>query len=73
MPTFLRSLKLKEKYFDPHRGTVVKTNGLYDVEKVGIHEGPFVTSSIAEKDTSCKNFCEYELSFMFLSSKVLSS
>ena len=45
---FGSGLKLKEKYFGPYKVTTVKTNDHYDVEKVGIYKGPFVTSSIAE-------------------------
>ena len=45
---FDSDLKLKEKYFGPYKVTVIKTNNSYDLEKVGIHEETFVTSSVAK-------------------------
>lgn len=40
--------KLRAKYLGPYRITRVKANNIYDVEKVGIDEGPQVTSTCAE-------------------------
>ena len=48
MTIFLRSPKLKEKYFDPYRITAFKINDRYTLEKVQIHEGPFVKSSVTK-------------------------
>ena len=47
MVTFLRGLKLKEKYFGRYRFTTVKTKDHYDAENVGIHEGPSVALGAA--------------------------
>lgn len=41
-------LKLRGKFLGPYRITKVKRNGGYMVNKLGIHEGPAVSSSTAE-------------------------
>jgi len=41
-------LKLRSKFLGPYRVTKVKPNDRYDVEKVGIHEGPMITSTAAD-------------------------
>lgn len=41
-------LKLRPKFFGPYKITDVKKNDRYDVEKVGIHEGPRITSTAAD-------------------------
>ena len=46
MVTFLRDMKLKEKYFGLYRVIALKTNNRYDGEKVEILEEPFITSNI---------------------------
>ena len=48
MVKFLRSPKLKEEYFDSYKITAFKTNDCYAVEKVRIHEGLFVKSSVTK-------------------------
>lgn len=45
---FLPGLKLHSLYLGPYRITNVRPNERYDVEKVGHHEGPIVTSSAAD-------------------------
>ncbi|KYN50304.1 hypothetical protein ALC62_10889, partial [Cyphomyrmex costatus] len=41
-------LKLKPKFLGPYKITSVKSNNTYNVERVGIHEGPMTTSTCAE-------------------------
>ena len=40
--------KLKPKYLGPYQVSKVKPNDTYDVEKVGLFEGPRHTTSCAE-------------------------
>ena len=48
MVSFLRGLKLKEKYLGPHKVNAVKVNDCYELEKVGINGGHFEESRITE-------------------------
>lgn len=41
-------LKLKPKFFGPYEVTKIKSNDTYEVQKMGIHEGPKNTSTCAE-------------------------
>jgi len=41
-------LKLKPKFFGPYKVVRILPHGRYDVEKVGDHEGPLKTSTVAE-------------------------
>lgn len=41
-------LKIAPKFFGPYRVTKKKRNERYDVEKIGVHEGPNRTSTCAE-------------------------
>lgn len=45
---FGTGLKLKGKNFGPYKVIKSKGNERYDVQKIGIHEGPFCTSSSAD-------------------------
>ena len=48
MVSFLRGLKLKEKYLGLHKVNAVKANDCYELEKVGINGGHFEESRITE-------------------------
>ncbi|KYN50586.1 hypothetical protein ALC57_09709, partial [Trachymyrmex cornetzi] len=41
-------LKLKPKFLGPYKITDAKANDTYNVERVGTHEGPLITSTCAE-------------------------
>lgn len=41
-------MKLREKYFGPYKVTKVNGNDRYDVERIGIHNGPGKTSTSAD-------------------------
>lgn len=45
---FGTGLKLRPKFLGPYQVTKVKRNDRYDVQKVGCHEGPNLTSSAAD-------------------------
>lgn len=45
---FGAGFKLKKKNFGPHEVTQVKGNDRYGIQKIGIHEGPHQSSSLAE-------------------------
>lgn len=45
---FINGNKLAENFYGPYRITKVKPNERYDVEKVGSHSGPNITSTSAE-------------------------
>lgn len=45
---FGAGLKFFPKYMGPYEVTKVKRNDRYDVRKVGVHEGPNVTSTSAD-------------------------
>lgn len=54
---FGSGLKLRGKYFGPYKVIKSKGNDRYEVEKVGIHEGPFCTTSSAN---FMKKWTDYE-------------
>lgn len=45
---FVNGNKLAHAFYGPYRVTKVKPNERYDVEKVGSHMGPNITSTSAE-------------------------
>lgn len=45
---FATGLKLHRKYLGPYQVTGVREHDRYDVTKIGIHEGPIITTSAAE-------------------------
>ncbi|GFX51486.1 uncharacterized protein TNCV_3104191 [Trichonephila clavipes] len=49
-------LKLRPKYFGPYEVTKVNKHDRYEVQKIGQHEGPNVTSTSADK---MKNWCTH--------------
>ncbi|GFS64429.1 transposon Tf2-9 polyprotein [Trichonephila clavipes] len=46
---FGTGLKLRPKYFGPYEVTKVNKHDRYEVQKIGQHEGPNVTSTSADK------------------------
>lgn len=54
---FGTGLKLQKKNFGPYKITQAKGNDRYNVQKIGIHDGPHKTSSNAENITPWPN-CE---------------
>ncbi|GFV83707.1 transposon Tf2-9 polyprotein [Trichonephila clavipes] len=46
---FGTGLKLRPKYFEPYEVTKVNKHDRYEVQKIGQHEGPNVTSTSADK------------------------
>lgn len=55
---FGTGLKLRGKYFGPYKVIKSKGNDRYEVEKVGIHEGPFCTTSSAD---FMKKWTDYDI------------
>ncbi|GFV32620.1 hypothetical protein TNCV_441121 [Trichonephila clavipes] len=50
---FGTGLKLRPKYFGPYKVTKVNKHDRYEVQKIGQHEGPNVTSTSADKMKKC--------------------
>ncbi|GFX48294.1 transposon Tf2-9 polyprotein [Trichonephila clavipes] len=50
---FGTGLKLRPKYFGPYEVTKVNKHDCYEVQKIGQHEGPNVTSTSADKMNKC--------------------
>ncbi|GFW88373.1 transposon Tf2-9 polyprotein [Trichonephila clavipes] len=53
---FGTGLKLRPKYFGPYEVTKVNKHDRYEVQKIGQHEGPNVTSTSADKT---KKWCTH--------------
>ncbi|GFV08963.1 transposon Tf2-9 polyprotein [Trichonephila clavipes] len=53
---FGTGLKLRPKYFGPYEVTKVNKHDRYEVQKIGQHEGPNVTSTSADK---MKKWCTH--------------
>lgn len=53
---FGSGLKLRGKHFGPYKVIKSKGNDRYEVQKVGIHEGPFCTTSSADFMKKWTNF-----------------
>jgi ribonuclease HI len=51
---FGTGLKLRPRYFGPYEVTKINPNDRYEVRKLGLHEGPNLTSTAADK---MKNWC----------------
>lgn len=45
---FINGNKLAENFFGPYKITKIKSNGSFDVKKVGYHSGPNITSTTIE-------------------------
>lgn len=53
---FGSSLKLQSKFFGPYKVIKSKGNDRYDVEKIGIHDGPYCTSTSADYMVKWSNY-----------------
>ncbi|GFV99852.1 retrovirus-related Pol polyprotein from transposon 17.6 [Trichonephila clavipes] len=53
---FGTGLKLRPKYFGPYEVTKVHKHDRYEVQEIGQHEGPNVTSTSADKMKKCVHF-----------------
>lgn len=70
---FGSGLKLKKKNFGPYQITKIKGNDRYEVNKIGIHEGPHKTSSSAENMSPWKKYNQTRMVSMMRSIQNTSS